>query len=98
MTFQTHRLETNVNKIMMTDQIIIMKAQRAKNAGKNNANIAKSLLPIWDIGKLKAITAKAISACSIPIMGLPTMWPTFWLGPSMARLLVGPREEQNCRK
>ena len=41
---------------------------------------------------------KAISACSIPITGLPSMWPTFWLGPSMARLLVGPREEQNCSK
>ena len=49
-------------------------------------------------GKLKAIKAKATTACSIPITGLPTMWPTFWLGPSMARLLVGPREEQNCRK
>ena len=49
-------------------------------------------------GKLKAIKAKATTACSIPIMGLPTMWPTFWLGPSMARLLVGPREEQNCSK
>ena len=86
MTFQTHRLETNVNQIMMADQ---MKAQRAKNAGKNNANIAKSLLPIWDTGKFKAI-----SACSNLISRTPLMRPTQWLGLSMTRLLGGSRKEQ----
>ena len=91
MTFQTHRLETNVNEIMMTDQIIIMKAQRAKNAGKNNANIAKSLLPIWDTGKFKAI-----SACSNLISRTPLMRPTQGLGLSMTRLLRGSRKEQFC--
>ena len=91
MTFQTHRLGTNVNKIMMTDQIIIMKAQRAKNVGKNNANIAKSLYPIWDTGKFKAI-----SACSYLISRTPLMRPTQWLGLSMTRLLGGSRKEQFC--
>ena len=49
--------------------------------------------PKWDAGKFKAI-----SACSIPVTGFPLMRPTFWLGPSMVRLLVGPRTEQNCSK
>ena len=92
MTFQTHRLETNANQIMMTDQSI-MKAHRAKNASESNANIARLLFPIWDSGKFKAI-----SASSIPIMGLPHVRPTFCLGPSMARGIVSPRKEQFCNK
>ena len=60
--------------------------------GKSDANIATSLLPKWE-GKFKAI-----SASSIPITGLPIMRPTLWLGPSMVRLLVGPRTEQTCSK
>ena len=90
MTFETHRLETNVSQIMMTDQLI-MKAQRAKSSGKNNAKIAKSLFPIRDTGKLKAI-----SACSNLISRTPLMRPTQWLGPSMTRLLGGSRKEQFC--
>ena len=81
-----------------------MTAHRAKSIkiGKINANIAKTILPKglnlidfgnpkWDAGKFKAI-----SASSIPVTGLPLMRPTFWLGPSMVRLLVGPRTEQTC--
>ena len=83
-------METNVNQIMMTDHII-MKAQRVKYIGKRNANIAKSLLPIWDTGKFKAI-----SACSNLISRTPLMRPTQWLGPSMTRLLGGSRKEQFC--
>ena len=90
MTFQTHRLETNVNQIMMADQLI-MKAQRVKNIGKRNANIAKSLFPIWDTGKFKAI-----SACSNLISRTPLMRPTQGLGLSMTRLLRGSRKEQFC--
>ena len=78
-----------------------MTAHRAKSIkiGKINANIAKTIHPKgsgnpkWDAGKFKAI-----SASSIPVTGLPLMRPTFWLGPSMARLLVGPRKEQTCSK
>ena len=83
-----------------------MTAHRAKSIkiGKINANIAKTILPKglnlidfgnpkWDAGKFKAI-----SASSIPVTGLPLMRPTFWLGPSMVRLLVGPRTEQTCSK
>ena len=83
-----------------------MTAHRAKSIkiGKINANIAKTIHPkvlnlidfgnpIWDAGKFKAI-----SASSIPVTGLPLMRPTFWLGPSMVRLLVGPRTEQTCSK
>ena len=51
--------------------------------------------PKWDAGKFKAISA---THSSIPITGLPLMRPTFWLGPSMVRLLVGPRTEQTCSK
>ena len=89
-----------------------MTAHRAKSIkiGKINANIAKSkgkgaidirvnLIdlgnPKWDAGKFKAISA---THSSIPITGLPLMRPTFWLGPSMVRLLVGPRTEQTCSK
>ena len=90
-----------------------MTAHRAKSIkiGKINANIAKTIHPKgaidillnlndlgnpkWDAGKFKAISA---TASSIPITGLPLMRPTFWLGPSMVRLLVGPRTEQTCSK
>ena len=89
-----------------------MTAHRAKSTeiGKINANIAKTLHPKgaidthlnlidlgnpkWDAGKFKAISASSIYS----ITGLPLMRPTFWLGPSMARLLVGPRTEQTCSK
>ena len=89
-----------------------MTAHRAKSIkiGKINANIAKTIHPKgaidihlnlidlgnpkWDAGKLKAISASSI----IPVTGLPLMRPTFWLGPSMVRLLVGPRTEQTCSK
>ena len=47
--------------------------------------------PKWDAGKFKAI-----SACSILISRTPLMRPIQWLGPSMTRLLAGPREEQTC--
>ena len=88
-----------------------MTAHRAKSIkiGKINANIAKTIHskgaidlhlnlinlgnPKWDAGKFKAISAN-----SIPVTGLPLMRPTFWLGPSMVRLLVGPRTEQTCSK
>ena len=68
-----------------------MTAHRAKSIkiGKINANIAKTILPKWDSGKLKATMA-----CSIPTMGLPFMRLTFWPGPSMVWLLVRPRVEQ----
>ena len=61
--------------------------------GESYAKIALSLIPKWDLGKFKAATA-----CSIPTMGDPLMRLTFWLGPSMVRLLVGPRTEQTCSK
>ena len=88
-----------------------MTAHRAKSIkiGKINANIAKTIQPKgvtdihlnlidlgnpkWDAGKFKAI-----SASPIPVTGLPLMRPTFWLGPSMVRLLVGPRIEQTCSR
>ena len=91
-TFQTHRLELKANQIM-TIKHMLMTAKRAKsiNIGKINAKIAKSILPKWDLGKFKATMA-----CSIPTMGLPFMRLTFWPGPSMVRLLVGPRAEQSC--
>ena len=91
-TFQTHRLELKANQIMIINHMF-MTAKMAKSIyiGKINAKIAKSILPKWDLGKFKAITA-----CSIPTMGLPFMRLTFWPGLSMARLLVGPREEQSC--
>ena len=91
-----------------------MTAHRAKSIkiGKINANIAKTIQPKgaidihlnlidlgnpkWDAGKFKAISATHHS--SIPVTGLPLMRPTFWLGPSMVRLLVGPRTEQTCSK
>ena len=90
---------------------MLLTARRAKSIkiGKINANIAKTKHPKgaidihinlidlgnpkWDAGKFKAI-----SASSIPVTGLPLMRPTFWLGPSMVRLLVGPRTEQTCSK
>ena len=85
---------------------MLLTAHRAKSIkiGKITANIAKTILPKglnlidfgnpkWDAGKFKAI-----SASSIPVTGLPLMRPTFWLGPSMVRLLVGPRTEQTCSK
>ena len=81
-----------------------MTAHRAKSIkiGKINANIAKTLHPkgaidthlnLIDLGN-----PKWDAGSSIPIMGLPLMRPTFWLGPSMVRLLVGPRTEQTCSK
>ena len=92
---------------MIIDHMLLT-AHRAKSIkiGKINANIAKTILPKglnlidfgnpkWDAGKFKTISA---THSSIPITGLPLMRPTFWLGPSMVRLLVGPREEQNCSK
>ena len=90
-----------------------MTAHRAKSIkiGKINANIAKTIHPKgaidihlnlidlgnpkWDAGKFKAISASSIPG---PVTGLPLMRPTFWLGPSMVRLLVGPRIEQTCSK
>ena len=39
-----------------------------------------------------------VTSGSIPATGFPLMRPTFWLGPSMVKLLVGPRIEQNCSK
>ena len=72
---------------------MLMTAHRAKSIkiGKINANIAKTIHPKGDSGKLKAITASYI-----PIMGHPFMRLTFWPGPSMVRLLVGPKVEQIC--
>ena len=48
-------------------------------------------IPKWDLGKFKAATARSIRTMGVPLMRL-----TFWLGPSMARLLVSPRAEQRC--
>ena len=81
-----------------------MTAHRAKSIkiGKINANIAKTIHPkgaidihlnLIDLGN-----PKWDAGSSIPITGLPLMRPTFWLGPSMVRLLVGPRTEQTCSK
>ena len=83
----------NTANQIMTIKHMLMTAKRAKsiNIGKINAKIAKLILPKWDLGKFKATMA-----CSIPTMGLPFMRLTFWLGPSMVRLLVGPRAEQSC--
>ena len=87
--FQTHRLEFKANQIMIIHSMI-MTTQRDKstNLGKINANIAKSILPKWDSGKFTAIIAY-----SIPKMGFPLMWLTFWPGFSIVRLLVCLRAE-----
>ena len=88
--FQTHRLEFKANQIMIIHSMI-MTAQREKsiNLGKINANIAKSIFPKWDSGK----KFTAIMAYSIPKMGYPLMWLTFWPGFSIVRLLVCLRAE-----
>ena len=88
-TFQTHRLESKAKQIMII-YYMLMTAHREKstNIGNTNANIAKSIFPKWESGK-----STAIIAYSIPKMGFPLMWLTFWPGFSIVRLLVCLRAE-----